>query len=182
MSALSMPEYPDFSVPRRNSSLPWWLIALSLLGCMWLIFTLKTVGLLLSLGIIGMLMVASRRRPDAVEIDALRASILLSAQDITDVLDEFDQFCTSPDAQHLEDRTLLRPALLERDSVNPDIAGFHEDCANAQRFLHRLPARINAPLSVSQAERLLAITDDRAASLRESWITARRVARGLPGS
>lgn len=163
--------------PRRDGGAPWWIYLATLLLSLWLIFYLKHIGVILVIGIVGLLAVLSSRRPDALEIDALVASIQLSAQDITDVLDEFDDFASSEQARHIEDRTFLRPALLEQDSRVPAIAGFHEDYANAQRFLHRLPARLSANLSVSQAERLLDITDDRAATLRQSWIDARRAAR-----
>lgn len=165
-------------IPRRTNNLPWWLLTFALLLCTWLIVLFKLPGVLLSLGIMGLLMI-STRRPDAIEIDALISSISLSAEDISDVIKEFDEFCQSPDAKHLEDRTLLRPSLLDRDSEVTAIMQFHEDYANAQRFLHRLPARLSGEMSVKQAERLLAITDDRAKILRQSWLDARQAARKL---
>ncbi|QGU02215.1 hypothetical protein CKALI_06765 [Corynebacterium kalinowskii] len=167
---------PD--VPRHSSHTPWWLLSLALVAGLWLVIVFKVAGAFLALGLLGIVILASRR-PDAIEIDALASSISLSAQDINDTLVEFDQFCSSPDAKNLEDRTFLRPALADKDSSVPAIAQFHEDYANAQRFLHRLPARLAGSLSVKQAERLLTITDERAELLRQSWLQARQAAREI---
>lgn len=155
---------------------PTWLLALTVAAGMALVLIFKVPGIFLVLGLLGFVFLANRRTDD-IEIDALASSIALSAEDIGDVIAEFDAFCSAPDARNLEDRTLLRPALADRDSTIPEILQFHEDYANAQRFLHRLPARLAAPLSVSQAERLLRITDERAELLRVSWLEARRAAR-----
>lgn len=170
---MSLP-HPD--APRHSSNTPWWLLTLALVVSVWLILIFKVAGAFLAIGLLGLMVLVSRR-PDAIEIDALASSISLSAQDISDVLEEFDKFCTGTDATSLEDRTLLRPALADKDSTIPEIAQFHEDYANAQRFLHRLPARLAGPLTVRQGERLLDITDERAELLRRSWLEARRVAR-----
>ncbi|MEJ5996923.1 hypothetical protein [Corynebacterium sp. H130] len=165
-------------IPRRTARIPWWLLTLAFLLCIWMMVTLKVSGVLLSIGVAGLLLIATRR-PDGLEIEAIVASIQLSAEDLADVISDFDRFCTSPDVQSLEDRTLLRPALMDRDTQVPEIATFHEDVANAQRFLHRLPARLAGELSVKQAEKLLMITDERVAALRESWLSARRAARDI---
>lgn len=161
---------------RHTTPPPAWLLALTVAAGMALILIFKVPGIFLALGLLGFVFLASKRTDD-IEIDALVSSIALSAEDIGDVLAEFDAFCNAHDAHNLEDRTLLRPALADRDSTIPEIVQFHEDYANAQRYLHRLPARLTAPLSVNQAERLLRITDERAELLRASWLEARRVAR-----
>lgn len=160
---------------RRAESLPWWALAIAVLIGLWLVVTFKLLGVVIAACTIALL--AWSMRPRVLEIDAVVASIQLSCQDIEDVLTEFDNFCTGQDPRNVEDRVLLRPALLDRDSTDPQIAGFHEDYANNQRFLHRMPARLGAPLSLRQAQRLLDLTDERAEALRTSWLQARRAAR-----
>ncbi|MEJ5927085.1 hypothetical protein WG915_00450 [Corynebacterium sp. H128] len=159
--------------------MPVWLLLPVLAVCLLLIWLLKVPGLVLSLVILGLFANAYSRRAGAGELSATLAAIELSARDISDVLDEFDEFCTGADAEQLADRTLLRPALADKDCTVPAIASFHEDYANAQRYLHRLPARLAAPMSQHQAAHLLEITDERAAVLRQSWVAARRAAREL---
>lgn len=158
-----------------RDSTPWWALTLALVASIWLILTFKVAGAFLALGVLGLTVIASRR-PDAIEVQAIVASIRLSSEDISAVLDEFDAFRTGPGPDDMEDRLFRRPALLDPDSAVPEIAAFYDDMANAQRFLHRLPARLAGKLTVRQADRLLAITDDRARHLQQSWHSARRAA------
>ncbi|MGD7001071.1 hypothetical protein [Corynebacterium halotolerans] len=158
-----------------------WLTAIALL-CLILVVWLKFYGLLLAAPIIFMTLLLVRNRHDAPETTALRSSIELSAEDISDVIADYDHFVSSPDTDAIADRTLHRPALLDADCADPDIERFHFQCQTNRRFLHRLQARLAGELSVAELEQLLSITDQRATELKESWFLARRSAKRLgPG-
>lgn len=155
-------------------------ILLTVVACTALIVLLKAPGVIISILLASAVWLMSSARPEASEHAALRTSIELSAEDISDVIAEFKNFETSPDPDALADRTLHRPALLDLDTNDPDIEAFHYQYASALRYLKRLPARLANPmLSTSQLEHLLTITDQRAADLKESWLTARRAAQKL---
>lgn len=151
--------------------------ALIILASVILIALLKTPGFIIALILAGVAWLMVNSRPDASEQKALRSSIKLSAEDITDVLDQFNEFKTSVDTDSVADRTLHRPALLDQDCNDPAVETFHYHQASAQRFLRRLDARVNDPnLEINELENLLKVTDQRAAEIRESWLEARRAA------
>lgn len=96
------------------------------------------------------------------------------------MLEEYDDFRSSPDADHLADRTLYRPALLDPGNRDAEISTFHQHRAAADRFLRRLEGHLQNPnLSVRELESLLDTTDERARRLEQSWWDARRAARRL---
>ncbi|MDU0477886.1 hypothetical protein QVA66_01380 [Staphylococcus chromogenes] len=157
-------------------------IALIALLCISLVLLFKTWGALISLVLIGVLAVITSFRRNDGEAEAIKASIRLSADEITDTIDSFNTFLTGTDTASLADRTLHRPELANKDSLNPDIEKFYYLYGANVRYLHRLQARLAQNLTVTQAEHLLTITDQRALELQESWLAARRAAYQLgPG-
>lgn len=144
-----------------------------------LIWLLKLPGFLLATALTVAILSMVRSRPNASEHTALRSSIQLSAEDISDVLNEYKHFLTSSDAEALADRTLNRPALADKDCTHPYISGFFYQCSAAQRFLNRLDARLAKDLETAELENLLAVTDQRASKLTDVWILARRAAYQL---
>lgn len=161
---------------RRNR----WLLAGTVAACAVVLIWFRLQGLILLLPILLVAIMVLRYRPDATEVNALRSSILLSAEDISDVLDEYNRFAGDSDAEALADRTLHRPALLDQDCAHPDIEEFHYQRSTARRFLNRLDARLaNPDLEISQLEILLSVTDERALELKESWLAARQAAQRL---
>ncbi|MCQ9332809.1 hypothetical protein NQ042_01630 [Corynebacterium phoceense] len=152
-------------------------MALTLGACVVLIVLLKVPGLMISFLLVGAALLMMSARPESTEHDALRTSIQLSSEDIRDVMAQFEDFEVSQDTDIIADRTLHRPALLDLDTNDPDIEAFHYQCASASRFLKRLPARLASPmLDTNQLEQILSVTDQRAASLQESWLAARQAA------
>lgn len=145
-----------------------------------LVVTLKLPGVILAFLVCGALWLIAGARPDASEHAALRASIALTVEDITDVIQDYTTFATSEDSDALADRTLHRPALVDVDCTNPSIEAFHYEMHGAQRFLRRLNARVNAPdVETNELESLLKVADERAAELKETWLAARRAALAL---
>ncbi|SFG34785.1 hypothetical protein [Corynebacterium spheniscorum] len=169
--------------PSRPPSLPSpaarWSLLIIALCCVLLLVTLKQSGLMLVVPILAVTFLVIRHRPDESEARALRSSIQLSLEDITDTLDQFLLFRDSPEAEHLADRTLHRPALLDPDCPDPAIQKFHFEFHGCRSYIHRLHARLAADLSVPELEALLATTDARALELRESWLAARGAAHRL---
>lgn len=152
-------------------------MALTLGACIVLIALLKVPGLMISFLLVGAALLMMSARPESTEHDALRTSIRLSSEDIRDVMAQFEDFEVSQDTDIIADRTLHRPALLDLDTNEPDIEAFHYQYASASRFLKRLPARLASPmLDTNQLEQILSVTDQRAASLQESWLAARQAA------
>lgn len=158
-------------------------MVLSLVACLALVATLKLPGLLISalLALAAYIMVSSR--PDASDLASLRTSIELSAEDLQDVLDEFNTFCSSEDPNIVADRMLQRPALADADCTDPDISAFHYEKNSAQRFLRRLGPRLyRSDAETAELETLLRVTDERVEALQEAWLKARRSAVQLgPG-
>lgn len=117
------------------------------------------------------------------EIASLRASLEISRADITDVLDAYDTLLHGTSADAIADRTLYYAALTEPDSTDPAIEEFFLRAASARRFVARIDAYLaDANVSKASLERLLTITDERAAELAISWADARRSAKRLgPG-
>ena len=135
-----------FDSPASRSALA---VGLTVIACVALIVLLKVPGLIISFLLAAAAWLMSSARPDATEHQALRSSIQLSAEDIRDVMDEFEKFETSMDPDALADRTLHRPALLDLDTSNEAIEGFHYQYATASRYLKRLPGRLANPIPVS---------------------------------
>lgn len=146
------------------------------LSCLALVLTLRLEGLVLAAIILLLTFVAHSMRPNQSESATLLTSIRLSAEDIRDIIDSYDQFLNGCDAKNLADRTLHRPALTDPDCTDPDIEAFYFQHDTAKRFLNRLDARLSTDLSVTQMEALLAVTDRRALELKEAWVKARRAA------
>ena len=164
--------------PEPNRRL--WILLIILASCVAVLGIFRLQGFLLLLPIAAVALFVVTKRPDTTETLALRSSIALSAEDIEDVIAEFDRFATGTDAEAIADRTLNRPALLDLDCTDPDIAAFHHEYATARRFLSRLDARLAAEnLEVSQLETILTVTDMRALEIKETWLAARQAAQRL---
>lgn len=171
---------PDRMLIRPEPHRQWWVLAIILAACIAVLAIFRLQGLLLIIPILAVVALVMTRRPDTSETIALRSSIMLSADDIRDVVAEFDHFTDSADTTAIADRTLTRPALLDLDCTDPDIAAFHHEYATARRFLSRLDARLaNESLEVPQLESLLQVTDMRALELKETWLAARQAAQRL---
>lgn len=171
---------PDRMFIRPEPHRQWWVLAIILAACIAVLAIFRLQGLLLIIPILAVAALVMTRRPDTSETIALRSSIMLSADDIRDVVAEFDHFTDSADTTAIADRTLTRPALLDLDCTDPDIAAFHHEYATARRFLSRLDARLaNESLEVPQLESLLQVTDMRALELKETWLAARQAAQRL---
>ncbi|MDK2582028.1 hypothetical protein MFL68_000395 [Corynebacterium sp. BWA136] len=142
--------------------------------------TLKIPGLFIAALLIAAALLMLYTRPDASEQAALRGSIRLSAEDIEDVIAEYEDFQSSEAAEKIADRTLYRPALLDLDCSDPSIEAFHYELSGARRFLRRLNLRVNAEkVSTNELDSLLKVTDGRARELKETWLSARRAAFAL---
>lgn len=146
---------------------------------MLLVAFFRTQGIVLALIITAVAIFFQLYRPDRREQDTLISSILLSREDITDVLSAYDAFLTSPDAKNLADRTLERPALRDEACNHPVIAEFRFLASTTRRFVTRVEVRLQRDLTIPQLEALLAVTDKRAVEIRDAWVEARRVAAQL---
>ena len=141
---------------------------------------LRLPGLIICLIILPLALFMLYSRPDASEQNALRSSISLSADDIQDVVEEYEHFALSSEAEAIADRTLHRPALLDKECQDPAVEQFHYQLSTAKRYLNRLDARLEkSNMETTEFEQLLTITDQRALELRESWLVARRAALAL---
>ena len=141
---------------------------------------LRFAGLIICLIILPLALFMLYSRPDASEQKTLKSSISLSADDIEDVVEEYEHFAHSPEAEAIADRTLHRPALLDPECEDPAIEKFHYELSTAKRFVRRLDARLAKPnMETSEIEQLLKITDQRAFEHTESWLAARRSALAL---
>lgn len=147
--------------------------------CLLLIFFLQWEGIILTGVILLAIYLASRYRPDSQEAEALVSSIVLSREDIEDVLHQYDKFLNSEDADAIADRTLHRPALADEDCDDPDISAFHFLVDTSKRYVSRVNSRLKRDLSVQQLEALLLVTDKRALELKEAWLLARKSAHRL---
>lgn len=171
---------PDRMLAPQDPNRRWLVLLTVVVSSLIILSILRVQGLLLVVPIVAVAVLAVGRRPDMSETAALRSSIALSAEDIQEVVDEYDHFSSSPAADQMADRTLMRPALVDPDCADPDVAAFHHEYATARRFLSRLDARLaKNSLSIPQLEALLKVTDARALAIRESWIAARQAAQRL---
>lgn len=141
---------------------------------------LRLPGVIICLIILPIALFMLYSRPDASEQKTLRSSISLSADDIQDVVDEYEHFAHSVDTAAIADRTLHRPALMDTECEDPAVEQFHYQLSTAKRYLRRLDARlVKTNMETSEFEQLLKITDQRALELKESWLVARRAALAL---
>lgn len=171
---------PDRMMGPLEPQRRWWILLIIVVSILLILAILRVQGLLLILPIAVIAVLVLGKRPDTSETRALRSSITLSSEDIQDVIAEFEMFSSSPEAEHMADRTLTRPALLDADCSDPDIEAFRHEYATARRFLGRLEARLaKNDLDIPQLESLLKVTDQRALALRETWIAARQAAQRL---
>lgn len=171
-----MPELTPFEHGPHPSR---WPLALIGACCFILVLWLKLPGLILSGLIILAVFAALRLGPLSPEISSLVTSIRLSADEITEVQEEWENYLNGMDADALADRTLHRPALADPDCADPTIERFHFQLANSNRFLGRLNVRLDSDPTIPQLEGLLRVTDERALDLRESWLAARKAAHRL---
>ena len=162
--------------PHSRRHFDYWALVIIGMCCLALVVWLKTLGVILSLGIIAALYWAFKLRTSAPEAISLQRSIDLSRADIVDVVDAFERFRDSGDAEAIADRTLQRPELNNPNSTDPDIESFYIQLATARRFLQRLDIHLMSASTTEELESLLAITDKRAFELNQSWIKARRAA------
>lgn len=155
------------------------LIGALALCCLFLlsVIQLTIIGLCILLPIAGIAYFIFRQDPDTAENDSLRQSIDASAQDIRDLLSEYDSFLYSGEPNHLADRTLYRPALADEACRITEIRSFFQQVRRSRRFLSRLDGQLKGKHNLSYLERLLAMTDHRYQELRAAWESARQVAR-----
>ncbi|AZA11604.1 hypothetical protein [Corynebacterium gerontici] len=170
---------PDryFNDKPKQPNWPLWLI---IGGCAVLVLWLRWEGVVLAAIIAAITAAVMHFRPDSAEVETLRASVLLSIEDIQAVLSDYEHFLHGTDPEAIADRTMLRPALADETSVVPEIERFHELRVAAERFCARVQVRFDdADMSVAHLEGLLQATDRRAAELQQAWTQARHVARKL---
>lgn len=170
--------------PRNNGRRDYLTLLLLVVSAVAAIAMLRTAGVVIV--VIAAIAVTTylARSSTKPETASLRGSVRLSAEALTSVLEEYDEFRSSPDADHLADRTLYRPALLDPGCQDAEISAFHHHRNAADRFLRRLEGHLQDPnLSVRELESLLQTADERARRLEQSWWEARRAARRLgPGA
>lgn len=167
---------------RQRSFLPGHLVAL-------LILAVITVVLVRSIGVLGVLLATAiviagifivLRRDSAHEVEALRRSVSHSAADIAEVLDDWHTFRHSNAPEHVRDRELHRPALLDPASEIVSVKRFHDAADACDRFLRQLPDGTRELSDVSSLTELLNETDRRATGIDGLWERARRDAAAAP--
>ncbi|MBI9000647.1 hypothetical protein M0E87_05335 [Corynebacterium sp. CCM 9185] len=172
----------DDTLPERSgggSPVAAWPLVVTGFLCLLLASWLKLEGIILGALIMSMAYFVLHHRPDGAEAESLATSIRLSAEDIADVIEEFERFRHGTDADTVADRSQKRPALADPDCSHPDIETFYLEYGTARRFLDRLDERLSGDLSVPQLETLLGVTDRKALDLRDAWARARRAALHL---
>ncbi|WIM66790.1 hypothetical protein QP027_06520 [Corynebacterium breve] len=153
------------------------------------------VGILLTsrfglLGLIASLLIATITffltlpQGNDPEIASLRASLTIARDDVADIIQAYDTLLLGTTTEAIADRTLHFPALAEQSSTVPAIEEFQLRVAAARRFVSRLDYHIEDPsLDRASLEKLIAVTDERAAELSLAWADARRAAKRLgPGT
>ena len=131
---------------------PWVAIAGA---CLLLVALLQIEGAALSCLILVASFLLSRYHPYSQETAALKASIVLSREDIEDTLRKYEDFLYKNDTESIADRTLHRPALADENCTDPDISSFHFLASTSRRFVPRLNDRLSRNLSIQQLESLL---------------------------
>ncbi|QNQ90397.1 hypothetical protein GP475_06935 [Corynebacterium poyangense] len=151
-----------------------------------LIFCCLVIGSFLQISLVALFVIVPvaclgwlvfRQDPDTAESESLRQSIAASSQDIRDILDAYDRFCYSPDADSLTERTLHYPALADKKCRIKEIRIFHQQAERSRRFLRRLENQLSTKCTLSHLERLLALTDHRCQELSQAWHKAKQVAK-----
>ncbi|UDL79465.1 hypothetical protein LH392_07115 [Corynebacterium uberis] len=143
-----------------------------------LVYLLQLPGLVIGVILVMGVFMATRPDPESPELTSLRTSVRLSAEDIKEVVNAYDTFLYSPASEHVTDRTVQRPKLANPHSSIPAIQSFQFHYHHACRFLNRLePRLLNPRRSARELEQLLALTDERAATLRTAWWHARQAAQ-----
>lgn len=151
--------------------------ALVLAAVVLLVVLLRVPGLILSLLLVAGVLIVGRRFQTNPEIEAMTASLLLTRDDICDVLGAYDQLQHGASAADLADRTLHFPALAKPDHTVPEINEFLLRASSARRFLARIDAHLDNPSTdKAQLKRLLMVADERAFELQAAWDDARRAA------
>lgn len=166
----------DFNEKPNTPNWPLWLI---IGGCVVLVVWLRWEGVVLAAIIAAITAAVMRFRPDSAEVETLRASVLLSMEDIQAVISAYEHFLHGTDSEAIADRTMLRPALADETSMVPEIEHFHELRVTAERFCARAQVRLESGMSVAHLEGLLQATDRRAVELQQAWTQARHAARKL---
>ncbi|WP_246846862.1 hypothetical protein [Corynebacterium sp. sy039] len=150
-----------------------------ILCCVLLVYLLKTAGLIIAI-IIGIgAFISWYYRPNYQEVTTLRASILLSVEDIQEVLNQYQKFSFGNDADSIADRTLYRPELINKNSRVSAISAFHDLYSASENFISRVHVKLEEDLDAAQLKSLLYITDRRAQELQQAWIMARQAALTL---
>lgn len=168
---------------RDGSRLPAWFagVAAVLLTAAVLVVVPRLPGLIIA-GLLGLVLAglaARATRQDSTAVWELADALGECRREISDVLGALDDFTHSPEADHLADRTLKRPALLDEDSAVPEIARFYQLAAGAEQFLSRLDKLSLEELSAKRLRGLLHVADERAAALQQAWRDARERALEL---
>lgn len=148
-----------------------------------LVLTLRAPGVVLSVAVVAGSLAYMRRFVADPETDSLRASLAIARDDLNDVVAQYDTLLHGMSPEAVAERTLHFPALADPGALHPVIQDFQIHASAARRFISRLDARLaDRNLDRAQLERLIAIADERALRLSESWRAARRVAKELgPG-
>lgn len=161
----------------------WWKLAAILLAAVLfipaLIYAFKGVGAFFAILGLTAAFYAARNSSTEAQLAPLRTSIRLSLEDIRAVLDEWDEFQFSPDADALADRTFNCRELLNRDSSVDSIAQFHHMVPVAERLADNLEKRHLNAHSARTLTKLLNEADTVAEELRDLWTRARADARGV---
>ncbi|MCI1256042.1 MAG: hypothetical protein LKG15_05055 [Corynebacterium provencense] len=131
-------------------------------------------GILLSVTLGAFLAFLLFRRDSERELESLRNSIGHSATDISRILGQWHDFHLSRAPEHVRDRVLHRPCLLDRDCGVESVQRFHDAVKSAEEFLHGLPARVQQATSVSSLTAVLREADHQADRLAALWSRARK--------
>lgn len=154
--------------------------ALVLAAAVMLVVMLRLPGLILSVFLIALVVLVSRRYQSNPEIAAIQSSLSYARDDICEILNAYDQLQNGASAADIADRTLHFPALANPDMTVPEINEFLLRASSARRFVARIDGYLASPtVDRAQLERLLTVADQRAFELQSAWDDARRVAKGI---
>lgn len=150
---------------RRNPL--WKLIAVLCLGAL-LCYIFRGYGLVTAVILFGSYIAAHHIHQTSPEIESLRASLQLSLEEIEQDLAEIDQMPKDPAiAAFFNGDQLLEEGNLS--VVNSQLYNLITEYQHAQQFAYKARIRLQASLTIEQLERLLAMTDHRAAQLHHAW-------------
>ncbi len=148
-----------------------------------LVLTVVSLVLVRALGVVGVLLACAvvvvgtalvLRRDSVHELESLRNSVALSSTDVSVVLDDWETFRRSHAPEHIRDREVHRPTLLDPASEVSSVRLFHSAADACEQFLNELPDRARVLTDVSSLTALLTETDQRAVALSSMWERARR--------